>query len=75
MMIRQRMRAAWFAPRTFGWGVRPVTWQGWIATIGVVAAFGVDVHFLGKGPASIAVGLAALALFAVVVWVGGCEQD
>ncbi len=23
----------WFAPRMFGWGATPVTWQGWLATL------------------------------------------
>ena len=27
----------WFAPKLFGWGATPVTWQGWAATIGFVA--------------------------------------
>ena len=75
MMIRQRTRVAWFAPKTLGWGVRPVTWQGWVATVGLIGAFAVDVHFLGKGAASIAVAVAALAVFAIVVRIGGNELD
>ncbi|RYY28272.1 MAG: hypothetical protein EOP62_03480 [Sphingomonadales bacterium] len=26
----------WFAPKTFGWGATPATWQGWAATLGFV---------------------------------------
>lgn len=27
----------WFKRKLFGWGWTPVTWQGWLATIGYVA--------------------------------------
>lgn len=27
----------WFRPKLFGWGAVPVTWQGWLATLGLVA--------------------------------------
>ncbi|HEX8301657.1 hypothetical protein [Sphingomonas sp.] len=27
----------WFAPKAFGWGAVPVTWQGWLATAIYVA--------------------------------------
>ena len=23
----------WFRPKTFGWGLTPVTWQGWVYTL------------------------------------------
>ncbi|MCA9269234.1 MAG: hypothetical protein KDA41_12220 [Planctomycetales bacterium] len=23
----------WFKPKTFGWGLTPVTWQGWVYTL------------------------------------------
>jgi hypothetical protein len=37
--IRDWYRAApgyWFRPKLFGWGAVPVTWQGWLATLGLV---------------------------------------
>ncbi len=30
-------RGYWFAPRLFGYGATPVTWQGWALTLGFVA--------------------------------------
>jgi hypothetical protein len=27
----------WFAPKRYGWGATPNTWQGWVLTIGFVA--------------------------------------
>jgi len=38
--IRDWFRARpgyWFRPKLFGWGAVPVTWQGWVATFGIVA--------------------------------------
>jgi len=26
----------WFRPKLFGWGAVPVTWQGWLVTIGLI---------------------------------------
>ncbi len=74
-MIRQRTRVAWFAPKSVGLGVRPVTWQGWLATFALVVATWVDIHFAGKGPVEIGGAVAALVMFAVVVRIGGNEQD
>lgn len=37
--IRDWYRAApgyWFRPKLFGWGAVPVTWQGWLVTLGMV---------------------------------------
>jgi len=30
----------WFRPKTFGWGLIPVVWKGWLYTGGWVAAIG-----------------------------------
>lgn len=27
----------WFAPKLFGWGAAPVTWQGWLTTFAYIA--------------------------------------
>lgn len=31
-------RRPWFGPKRIGWGLRPVTWQGWLVTVAAVAA-------------------------------------
>lgn len=43
-MTRQEIRnwyraqpGYWFRPKLFGWGAVPVTWQGWLATLGLIA--------------------------------------
>ena len=33
-------RPQWFRPKTFGWGLVPIAWQGWVYTAGWVAAIG-----------------------------------
>ncbi len=32
----------WFVPRRFGYGATPVTWQGWVLTVAMVAPLLVD---------------------------------
>jgi hypothetical protein len=31
-------RRPWFGPKRIGWGLRPQTWQGWLATLLIIAA-------------------------------------
>ena len=26
-------KAAWFRPKRFGWGIFPISWQGWVYTM------------------------------------------
>ena len=37
----------WFRPKLFGWGAVPVTWQGWAATL-LLIALGVPIAYLGE---------------------------
>ena len=32
------MTAYWFKPKRYGYGATPVSWQGWVLTLGTVAA-------------------------------------
>jgi 4-hydroxybenzoate polyprenyltransferase len=32
------MTAYWFKPKRYGYGATPTTWQGWVLTLGIVAA-------------------------------------
>lgn len=27
----------WFAPKRYGWGATPISWQGWMITISLIA--------------------------------------
>lgn len=31
-------KAEWFRPKSIGWGLTPITWQGWVWTLGWSAA-------------------------------------
>ena len=30
------MNKYWFKPKTYGWGFVPISWEGWLATLGMV---------------------------------------
>lgn len=44
----------WFAPKLFGYGATPVTWQGWVTTLAYVAALAAAVRWLPGTPARLA---------------------
>ena len=53
----------WFAPRRVGWGLDPITWEGWLATAVAVATAGIlNRRGLKMQAAAVALCLAALAL-------------
>lgn len=34
--VRDNPKGYWFKRKLFGWGWTPVTWQGWLVTIGLI---------------------------------------
>lgn len=56
----------WFVPHIFGFGVTPVTWQGWLVTIGFAALLVADVRFISDQIAQIGIGVALFALLTMV---------
>jgi hypothetical protein len=36
----------WFAPKRYGYGAVPATWQGWVATAVFIVAFGLSMALL-----------------------------
>jgi hypothetical protein len=41
------MSRPWFGPKKFGFGVTPISWEGWVCTLLVILAFtGIVVLFL-----------------------------
>lgn len=57
----------WFAPKLFGIGATPVTWQGWttiLAYVAVVLALGASF----EGPDMIVAVIALTLPFLVLVW-------
>ena len=37
---------AWFKPKSMGFGVTPISWQGWLATLAFVIVFGLTISYL-----------------------------
>ena len=61
----------WFGPKRIGWGWRPVSWEGWLATfvsVGVVIA--ASIAFAGTA-IPFFVGAAAVAALVVVCLLTG----
>ncbi len=58
----------WFAPKLFGFGATPVTWQGWALTLGSVAAILVDMRYLAGLAPKLVIGLALIAAFVTIAW-------
>ena len=53
--MRWHPTAPWFDPKIFGWGWRPITWQGWLITLILVILlvgilFGVVAFVTGGRP-------------------------
>ena len=64
----------WFAPKLFGYGATPVTWQGWLVTLlGVGAALAAVMWLPGDGAKTIGavVAIGALVIIAYAKTDGG----
>ncbi len=55
----------WFGPGRFGWGLWPLTWQGWLVVAVCVAAFAASAHFLSGPVGWIAQGASILAFVVI----------
>jgi hypothetical protein len=58
----------WFAPKLFGFGATPVTWQGWALTLGFIAALVLDLRFMPTNLPRLVIGLALIAAFVTIAW-------
>ena len=57
----------WFAPKLFGWGATPVTWQGWLTTAAFVGVlFGIQTGT--EGAARWIASILAIAGFLAIIW-------
>jgi len=57
----------WFRPKLFGWGVVPVTWQGWAMTLAFVVLLGLLVTAFEPAFALL-FALPLLTSFMLVAW-------
>ena len=56
----------WFVPKMFGWGATPVTWQGWVLTLGFALLLVLDIRFMPETIAKVGIGVALFAGFTVI---------
>ena len=57
----------WFAPKRYGYGATPVTWQGWLLTFGfVVISIFLSVRFGHRPVVLFALAVPLLILFMVI---------
>lgn len=63
-MSEQHQTRAWFAPKDFGYGATPSSWQGWAATIAFVLVVTLTAAFMAPGAEGLAhrLGLYRLAI-------------
>jgi hypothetical protein len=59
----------WFAPKQFGLGATPVTWQGWALLAGYAAAILLLARFRPGGPiGAVVLGVVLTAVLLYVSW-------
>ena len=56
----------WFAPKPFGVGAIPATWQGWALTLGFATALLLDMHYVAGIVPKLVIGLALIAAFVTI---------
>lgn len=74
-MTRADRRAAhasragmWFAPKRFGYGATPVTWQGWLTTASFAAVLVAVLRWAPSLFLKVGLGVPLTALFIWFVW-------
>ncbi|MCM8730931.1 hypothetical protein ACFO8O_08160 [Hephaestia sp. GCM10023244] len=58
----------WFAPKLFGIGATPVTWQGWALTLGFVVLLIAAIRLLPSDTTRIIVAVVLTLTFIVISW-------
>ena len=58
----------WFAPKMFGWGASPVTWQGWLATFVYAVAMLLAVRLMPGDYLKLAAAVPITLAFVLLVW-------
>jgi hypothetical protein len=64
----------WFGPKRWGWGWRPISWQGWLVVliyVGAVALIASVVNKLGQTKFFVAIIIISIILMVVTRLTGG----
>jgi hypothetical protein len=64
-------KKAWFGPRRLGWGLSPVSPEGWVLTAAAAGAAVWTARAQGAGPARAGIGALVPAVFLVLVFLKG----
>jgi len=56
----------WFGERKYGWGFRPITWQGWVSVLVLILAIALDAMYLTNTIFFIPVLIATVFIFLIV---------
>src|SRR3546814_13936312 len=56
----------WFAPKLFGYGATPVTWQGWLLSFGLMLLLIAAIRFIPSDPARFTVAASLVLAFCVI---------
>jgi hypothetical protein len=57
----------WFAPKRYGFGATPITWQGWALTFGFVAIAIVTAASFGRRPVQLVAVLVPVTVAFMVI--------
>jgi hypothetical protein len=72
--MKRLTKKRWFGPKKWGWGWRPVTWQGWLVVlvyVALIALLARDVKNLDQTTFFIILALATIILIIVAYLTGG----
>jgi hypothetical protein len=56
----------WFGERKYGWGFRPITWQGWVSVLVLILAIALDAIYLANTIFFIPALIAAVFIFLIL---------
>lgn len=75
--VKRLSREPWFGPKAFGWGLRPVSWQGWLLTAVLVGGVALTIFGLHRTSRAAALGAVAgeLAVYLVVAFLTSMFAD
>lgn len=70
--LKDNPKGYWFKRKAFGWGWTPVTWQGWLVTVGAVGlivwnAFRLDVE--NSHDAILPFVVQSVVIVSVLIWI------
>jgi hypothetical protein len=63
--MKRITKKSWFGKKILGWGVRPVSLEGWLVTAVFLAVIGADMHYYRKT----ATGYSILAVIMIIFFV------